>query len=86
MFVAKVVGKVISTQKSEHLVGTKLLIIKPVDDKYNIIEDDAVVAVDTVGAGYGEYVLVAWGNSFCSEKHISADLCIVGIVDEIQRE
>lgn len=86
MFIAKVVGKVVSTQKSDHLIGAKLLIIKPVDDSSNIIEDDAVVAVDTVGAGSGEYVLVAWGHSFCSEKHIAADLCIVGIVDEIQRD
>lgn len=86
MFIAKVVGKVISTQKNESLIGAKLLVIKSVDDKQQIIEEIANVAIDTVGAGVGDFVLVDWGSITYGEKKLSADMTIVGIVDEIQAD
>jgi ethanolamine utilization protein EutN len=84
MFLAKVIGKVISTQKCEKLVGGKLLVIKSLDEKKNIVEDNALVAVDSVGAGIGDIVLVDWGSSIYEDKKIATDMAIVGIVDDIQ--
>ncbi|SHF52111.1 ethanolamine utilization protein EutN [Desulforamulus putei DSM 12395] len=84
MFLARVIGKVISTQKCEKLVGGKLLVIKSLDENKNIIENSALVALDSVGAGIGDIVLVDWGSTIYEDKKIAADMAIVGIVDDIQ--
>lgn len=86
MFIAKVVGKVVSVQKAEKLVGRKLLVIKALDDQQRFVENNALVAVDSVGAGFGDIVLVDWGDSLYEEPKLSVDMAIVGIIDEIQME
>ncbi|ADK13780.1 MULTISPECIES: EutN/CcmL family microcompartment protein [Clostridium] len=87
MFLGKVVGKVVSTQKSEKLIGNKLLIVKKIDEKENLIGDH-FVAVDTVGAGANDTVIVVTGsgsrNSSDSQNDIPIDASIVGIVDSIE--
>lgn len=87
MFLAKVVGKVVSTQKNEKLIGTKLLMVKLIDENKNIIEDKILVAVDTSGAGNGDTVLVVKGIAASIayyDKKIPTDASIVGIVDSIE--
>src|SRR5215813_1812633 len=62
MIIARILGTVVSTQKDERLLGKKLLIVRPV----NVDGSDTsgyVVAVDTVGAGFHERVLVVAGSS-----------------------
>ena len=62
MIIARILGTVVSSQKDERLLGKKLLIVRPV----NVDGSDTtgyVVAVDTVGAGYHERVLVVAGSS-----------------------
>ena len=62
MIIARIVGTVVSSQKDERLLGKKLLIIRPI----NLDGTDTsgyVVAVDTVGAGFHERVLVVSGSS-----------------------
>lgn len=85
MFLGKVIGTVWSTKKDENLVGAKFLIVRQLDldlkEKTNF-----VVAVDSVGAGEGEVVLVATGSSsrqteFTKDKPI--DAVIMAIVDKI---
>ncbi|MCI1945019.1 EutN/CcmL family microcompartment protein [Clostridium luticellarii] len=87
MFLAKVVGNVVSTQKDEKLIGSKLLIIKKIDEDENII-GEPVVAIDTVGAGINEIVIVVTGsgarNATEAGSSIPADTSIVGIVDEVE--
>ena len=88
IYVGKVAGMVVSTQKDETLVGKKLLIVQPVDSKEKAI-GNAEVAIDSVGAGTGELVLVSKGSSarkvFGPEKS-PIDAAIVGIIDTIQAE
>jgi microcompartment protein CcmK/EutM len=62
MNLAKVLGRVVSSQKEETLEGLKLLMlgIAGPDGK---LTGGSVVAVDAVGAGEGEYVLYASGSS-----------------------
>lgn len=89
MFLAKVVGKVVSTQKNEKLVGTKLLMVKEINHKEEIIEDKTFVAVDTVGAGIGDITLIVCGSSASSvyqDRKIPSDASIVGIVDSIESD
>ena len=56
MIIGTVVGSIIATRKNEKLIGQKLLIVKPLE---NMEEYSQFVAIDNVGAGIGETVLVA---------------------------
>ena len=62
MYIANVLGNVVATTKDDGLVGEKLLIIQAVDPSYNPV-GEPLVAIDTVGAGFGDKVLVARGSS-----------------------
>lgn len=86
MFIAKVIGKVIATQKMEKLIGSKLLVVKPVDENNRFVENSVYVAIDSVGAGIDDIVLVDWGSAIYDGKKLAADMTIVGIVDEIQKD
>ena len=85
MILARVVGTIVATRKDSRLEGSKLLIVKPVtpDGKD---ESGYVIAVDTVGAGSKETVIVVSGSSArmaegCKDKPV--DATIVGIVDTV---
>lgn len=94
MFVAKVTGSVVATQKASSMVGQKLLVVEP----YRIDEADrsrlkstgrTFVAVDTVGAGNGDYVLIVQGSSARltpETKQLPVDAAIIGIVDTVHVE
>ncbi|MDR1493630.1 MAG: EutN/CcmL family microcompartment protein [Planctomycetaceae bacterium] len=92
MFIAKVVGSVVSTQKAETMVGHKLLLIEPYRINAETRTDmtttgRTLVAVDTMGAGENEYVLVVQGSSARmtpETKNLPVDAVIVGIVDSIR--
>lgn len=87
MHLAKVVGKIVSTQKVTPLVGSKLLVIKPVDEKLSYRGSEPVyVALDRVDAGVGDIVLVEWGDAIDPQPSMTGDMSIVGIVDTIQTE
>jgi ethanolamine utilization protein EutN len=87
MFLGKVVGKVVSTQKDPKFIGSKLLIVKKVDEKGEVT-GEAIVAIDTVGAGVNELVIVVTGSGAryvdASDKVIPADASIIGIVDSVE--
>ena len=83
MVIGKVVGSIVSTRKNEKLVGQKLLIVRPVEE---MEEKNEFVAIDNVGAGIGEKVLVARGSAArigCDLENAPIDAAIVGIIDEI---
>lgn len=85
MYIGKVIGNVVATKKDSRLVGSKLLIVSPLvrDSKE---KDTMVVAVDAVGAGIGEVVLVVKGSTARAALGIDApiDAAIVGIVDTME--
>ena len=83
MIIGKVVGSVVSTRKNENLIGNKFLIVDPISD---MGIKNKVVAIDNVGAGIGEIVLVATGSAArigCGQENAPIDAAIVGIVDEL---
>ena len=85
MIIGKVVGTVISTRKNPNLVGSKFLIVDPMQDFNGTVEQSRLVAVDNVGAGVGEIVLVSIGSAArvgCGNEKSPVDACIVGIVDD----
>lgn len=86
MILARVVGTVVATRKDERLGGRKLLIARPVNVEGGE-EKGYVVAVDTVGAGSREIVLIVQGSSARMAegcKDCPVDAAIVGIVDTIE--
>lgn len=85
MILGKVVGTVWATRKDEQLVGMKLQIVQHVELDLSL-KSSFVVAVDSVGAGVGEIVLVAQGSSarqttLTHNKPI--DAVIAAIVDKL---
>jgi ethanolamine utilization protein EutN len=85
MRIARVVGSTVSTVKLPDLVGSKLLIVQP-SDVAGEPTGDAIVAVDAVGAGVGETVLVVTGSSAREVQQVRnapVDAVIVAIVDTL---
>ena len=81
MIVGKVVGSIVSTRKSENLVGNKFMIIEPLSEMR--LGAARFVAIDNIGAGIGETVLVATGSAArVGIENAPVDAAIVGIVDE----
>ncbi|AOT72719.1 EutN/CcmL family microcompartment protein [Geosporobacter ferrireducens] len=86
MYLGKVVGMVVATRKDETLVGKKLLIVQPVNPKEDPVGNPEV-AIDSVGAGVGEYVLVSKGSparQIFGNPNSPIDAAIVGIIDTIE--
>lgn len=91
MFVAKVTGSLVSTQKVSTMVGYKLLIVEPYrvepKDRTSLITTGRTfVAVDTLGAGIGDYVLLTQGSSARltpETKALPIDAVVIGIVDQV---
>jgi ethanolamine utilization protein EutN len=91
MFVAKVVGNVVATQKDPKFQGMKLLLVQPYITKEGrlVASGSSIVAVDNVGAGIGECVLFTQGSSARLSpgmKDAPVDAVIVGIVDTVEVE
>lgn len=94
MFVAKVTGSVVATQKVDAMVGQKLLIVEPFRLEPNersslVTTGRTFIAVDTLGAGVGDMVLITQGSSarFTPETNkLPIDCVIIGIVDTVHVE
>lgn len=89
MTLARVVGTVVATHKHGNFVGAKLLLVQPVtlDDAPRGV---ALLAVDSVGAGLHERVLVVMEGRAAGEavgrRGTPVDAAIVGIVDSVDVE
>lgn len=92
MYLGSVIGSVVATKKEESLRGRKLLMVRPMlvdpEDPAKLSGGkNTIVAIDTVGAGVGELVLLAQGSSARQAeglKSVPADAAIVGIVDSVR--
>jgi ethanolamine utilization protein EutN len=91
MFLARVTGSVVATQKVESMTGRKLLTVEPyrVDPAQRnrlVSTGRTFVCVDTVGAGQGEMVLIVQGSSARltpQTEKLPVDATIIGIVDSV---
>ena len=83
MYLAKVIGRVVSTIKDQALEGRKLLLVR------RLPNGPALVAIDAVGAGAGELVYVCRGREAAfafKPEEVPTEATIVAIVDAIERE
>lgn len=81
MIIGKVIGSVVSTDKDAKLVGFKFMIVETLAETSNT---KRLVAVDDIGAGVGDTVLVATGSAArygCAASAAPVDAAIVGIID-----
>ena len=91
MFVAKVTGSLVATQKVASMVGYKLLVVEP----YRVDAETrqslkttgrTFIAVDMLGAGPGDFVLLTQGSSARltpETKQMPVDAVVIGIVDSV---
>ena len=87
MDIVTVIGTVVSTQKAASLQGFKLLLLADPED--GLPNTPVTVALDTVGAGEGERVMIVRGSSARAASGLAqtpVDAVIVGIIDQIDRE
>ena len=91
MQLAKVVGNLVSTHKNEDLRGKKLLFVQPIDESLKPFGSE-MLAVDGVGAGIGDTVLILnEGGSArmitnATSNYAPIELCVAGIVDSIKTD
>ncbi|MCL2531524.1 MAG: EutN/CcmL family microcompartment protein [Oscillospiraceae bacterium] len=82
MVICRVVGHVWATKKESSLEGLKLMVVESEADATSF------VAVDVVGAGIGERVLVVSGSTArraLGQDDCAADCAIVGIIDPTEK-
>jgi microcompartment protein CcmK/EutM len=86
MQLARVIGSIVSTRKSDRLEGLKLLVAVPIDMDTMREKGAPFVTVDSVGAGEGEIVMWAGGSSSRQTDLTTGkpvDSTIIGIVDTV---
>lgn len=86
MILCQVVGTAVSTRKDPQLQGAKLLIVVEVDPQGQPLAKNSLIAIDAVGAGRGDIVLVATGsaaNLTPQTAHSPVDATAVAIVDTV---
>jgi microcompartment protein CcmK/EutM len=94
MFIAMVTGSVVATQKTGSMTGHKLLVVEPyrLDEKSRsrlTPTGRTFIAVDTLGAGEGQLVLVTQGSSARltpETKTLPIDAVVIGLVDTVRIE
>jgi ethanolamine utilization protein EutN len=87
MIIAKVIGNVWATRKDEQLSGFKFMVVQPLNYVGQKHKDSTFVAVDQIGAGVGETVLIVKGSSArrsVEKENLPIDASIVGIIDKVE--
>ena len=82
MLMGKVVGNIVSTRKNEKMIGSKILEVQLIENKQET--QKFIVAIDSVGPGIGELVLISTGSSArlaLPNIEEPVDAVIVGIID-----
>ena len=87
MILARVVGTVVATIKRPQFEGAKLLLVQP-ETPQGEAKGPTLLAIDSVGAGVDERVLVVLEGRAAGEalgkKHAPVDAAIIGIVDQLE--
>ncbi len=87
MFIARVVGDVVSTHKNERLLGKKLLLVQRLDLDDSPDGPVEMIALDVANAGVGDKVLVVQEGSSAravlNDPEVPVQVVIVGVIDSV---
>ena len=86
MYLARVIGRVVATRKSEGLVGVPFHWVQPLDEQGRD-QGEALVAATVVSAGPGDLVHFVDGREgalACPETFVPVDAAVIGFVEEVQ--
>jgi microcompartment protein CcmK/EutM len=87
VFIARVVGEVVSTHKNERIEGKKLLLVRRLDLKGEPDGSTEVIAIDVVDSGVGDRVLVVQEGSSArtvlNDPKVPVQAVIVGVVHTV---
>lgn len=90
MFLAKISGNVVSTQKNDYLKAQKLMLVKKIDLKGNFINNKDEIALDLIDSGIGDIVLVVKEGDAVQQvlghKNAPVNTMIIAIVDDLDIE
>ena len=89
MYAARIIGTVVATQKDPRMNSLKMQVVQPVNLITFKDEGKPAVAIDAVGAGYSEIVLVVGGSSARLTEltqNKPTDATIMAIVDYVDIE
>ena len=88
MLLCKVKGNLVSTQKNDHLVGHKLMIVHETDLEGNLVGEKDMISLDLIDAGIGDTVLVAKEGDAVQQilghKNAPVNTIIIAVVDDIE--
>lgn len=81
MIIAKIIDNVWATRKADELNGLKFMLAEEID---GTITGKRLVAVDVIGAGIGDRVIISTGSSAREMigRSVPVDAVVVGIIDE----
>ena len=85
MLIGKVIGSVWATQKTENLRGLRILVVQPLDREQKP-SGAPIAAVDTLGAGKGQLVLVVTGSSaqqVATNVPLPIDAATISVIDNL---
>lgn len=87
MYLARVVANIVSTQKSQKLIGKKLLIVQPIDAESNEYGKE-ILALDGVGAGVGDIVVALCEGASArliagTKSNAPCEVVVAGIIDYV---
>jgi microcompartment protein CcmK/EutM len=90
MLICRVIGTAVASVKHEELEKFKLMVVQEITVGNELKEENAFVAIDMVGAGGGEVVLVTRGSNACADgsiasaqKRIPIDASVTAILDNL---
>ncbi len=88
MELGRIIGSVVATQKEESLLSYKLLVVEMLEPRKLKSRGVCTVAIDTLGAGIGDTVLLAMGSAARVLLPVvtPVDAAVVGIVDTVDVE
>ena len=88
MFLAKVKGNIVSTQKNKYLTGQKLLLTHPIGLDGNLVGKEDVIALDNTDAGIGDTVIVVQEGDAVQQilghENSPVNTMIIAVVDNIE--
>jgi ethanolamine utilization protein EutN len=86
MLICRVVGSIWATRKEDHLKGFKFLVVQPEKMGSFDTQQPVFIAVDRIGAGIGDQVMVTRGTPATfihHEETVPIDALVIGIVDSV---